>query len=174
VYGAGNPAAGEFTIASWYPQVPPVLASDTYLDAGTVAVPSTCNVAATLAQTGSVIEVTEARTRLDTIFGELETYQAASYVSSAYGVLCVVVNDDLQYYYDFSGQTSSVFNFSSTPLEETVLTETLGLQSAQLATANATVRVRRPSLVNLRAIVLRARAAEARKIEQRITSRKPQ
>jgi hypothetical protein len=182
VYGLGFPAAGTFQIASWYPQVPPVLASDTYVDAGTASVPSTCNVPVALTNAGSVVEIEETRMRLDTIFGELETYQSASYVSGTYGVLCTVVNDDLQNYYDFSGQTGSAFNFSSTPLEETVLSETLGLQSAKLAAATASTRSRSatrvstvplilPSLARLRVTMLQARAKAARTLEKRITSR---
>ena len=75
--------------------------------------------------------------RLDTIFGELERYTQSSYVIPPYGAVCAVAHDDLQYFYDFSGQTPSALWFDSVPVQETVTDETLVLQKTSLSASTA-------------------------------------
>lgn len=135
----GLPQAGAFTLPVWYPQAPPVLASDTYVDLGPATLPASCN-AGSVYQSSPVEKIVETKNRLDTIFGEDETDKITQYTSSSYGLLCTVVNDDLKTYYDYSGQAGALFNFSPTPLRDTAVTETLALQSAQFATASAARR----------------------------------
>ena len=79
------------------------------------------------------------------MFGELETLRATSYVSAAYGVVCTVLADDLKNYYDFSVQSDSLGTWSSTPLYETAVTETLGLTAASFAASTSSVRGARPA-----------------------------
>jgi hypothetical protein len=109
----------------WYPAVPPPLASDSFLDAGIVAVPAACGVPAKYGRTAT--EIVEQSTRLDIVFGEYETTQRTVYVSSAYGMLCMVVSDDLKTYYDYNA-----FALESKPLTDTTVNETLGLQQAKI------------------------------------------
>jgi hypothetical protein len=135
IYGVGLPAAGGFLIPVWYPSVPPILASDTYENEGAATIPQACGVPQAYAS-GTFDEIVEKKVRLDTVFGELETDRDARYVSDTFGVVCVIRDDDLKNYYDFSGQSDSVLSFSSIPLEGTAVTEVLSLQSAGLATAS--------------------------------------
>jgi hypothetical protein len=187
IYSTGFPAAGSFQIPVWYPSVPPVLASDTVIDEGAATVPASCGVSAAYAPAGTVQELLENTSRLDTVFGELETITRTSYVSSLYGVLCSVLSDDLKVYYDYSGQTSSIITFNNTPLEETLVTETLGLTSASLAastsasktTRTASVVVPRsapavPSFASVRAIIARIHLRAAAALHQRLSARSQQ
>lgn len=119
------------SVPVWYPNVPPVLASDTFTDAGSMAIPAGCNVPSKFGSQATRID--ETRERLDSIFGEIETATQSSYVVPPYGAVCVVVRDDLTVYYDYSGQSGYIF--SGTPLRHVVTGETLGLQSATLASA---------------------------------------
>lgn len=121
------------SVPVWYPNVPPVLASDNFSDAGSVAIPSGCNASSKYGTQATRID--ETRTRLDSIYGELETTTQSSYIVPPYGAVCVVVHDDLTVYYDYSGQ--SAYLFSGTPLRHVVTDETLGLQSATMVSAKA-------------------------------------
>jgi hypothetical protein len=175
VYGAGLPAAGGFTIEDWYPATPPVLANDQYVDEGPAALPAACNVPASLA-TGTIDAIAEAKTRLDTLFGELETDQTTEYVSATYGILCSAIATDLKNYYDYSAQSSSLFSFSSTPIYETTIAETLGLTGASVASA-ATARARasamiRPSFAHVRSVLAQYRARMLFALHARMLSRK--
>ncbi len=126
---SGGVSWGSFP--AWYPTVPPVLASDTFTDAGVVAIPSACSVSASIGTQATRID--EQRTRLDSIFGEIENTTQSAYVVPPYGDVCVVTHDDLVTYYDYSGQTAYIFN--GTPLLETVTDETVGMQQATLVSA---------------------------------------
>jgi hypothetical protein len=171
VYGAGFPQAGGFQIPVWYPQVPPVLANDTYVDKGPASIPSSCNVAPIYTITGGVNEIAETKMRLDTVFGELETDSTTEYVSSAYGVLCTIVRNDLKTYYDYGGQEDAIISFSPTPLTETTVNETLGIRSAHVTAASALRRAAKPSLAGVRTIFALARARQSHAIYTRILSR---
>jgi hypothetical protein len=177
---SGQPAAGQLQLPDWYPNTFPTLASDTYADEGTTTLPSSCNVAPAY-QSVSVEKIAETRNRLDSVFGEYETDNATQYTSPSYGLLCVVVSDDLKDYYDYSGQTSELYGiaFNSTPLTETVVTETLALQSAKLVSASAARRTAqtfasqlfaRPSLARARLILKAARAHSVRALHSRAHS----
>lgn len=117
----GTVSWGSFPV--WYPQTPPVLASDRFTDAGTVAIPATCNVPASIGTSGTRID--ETRARLDSVYGELERTTQSSYVVPGYGDVCVVLHDDLTVYYDYSGQ--SPFIFGGYPMREVITDETLGM-----------------------------------------------
>jgi hypothetical protein len=120
---------------AWYPSIPPVLAGDTFVDFSQTTLPSTCNVGSGLPKQATRID--ETRTQLDTIFGEVETYKASSYVAGPYGVICTVIHDTLVYYYDLTGQSAFLNGFRPYPIQETDTDETLAMQSA---TASSTAR----------------------------------
>ncbi len=117
---------GYGTIGDWYPALPPPLASDSFVDVGSVTVPAACNVPTKYA--GAATELVEQTTRLDIVFGEYETTQRTTYLASPYGLICLVVSDDLKTYYDYNA-----FALESKPLTETVVSETLGLQQAKVS-----------------------------------------
>lgn len=162
------PQAAAFTVPVWYPQTPPVLASDTFVDEGSSTAPSSCGMNATY-QSASAEKIVETKMRLDPLLGELETDNITQYASSSYGLLCEVVSDDLKNYYDFSGQAGAIFAFGSpgAPMSETTVSETLALQSMHSATASAVHRgpqtmsqaiLPRPSLARVRMIIAAAHA----------------
>ncbi len=144
IFGLGLPQAGAFTLPVWYPQTPPVLASDVYVDEGSATLPSSCNAGSTYKSLNAE-KIVETKSRLDTVFGEYESDRITQYTSSSYGLLCVVVNADLKTYYDFTGQSQGVFAFSPAPLEETAVTETLALQSSKLASLSSARRTTQSS-----------------------------
>jgi hypothetical protein len=119
-------ATGYGSVGVWYPSEPPPLANDSFVDAGTAAVPAACGVPAKYGRTAT--ELVEQTTRLDIVFGEYETTQRTAYVASPYGLICQVVSDDLKTYYNYDA-----FALESRPLTETVVGETLGLQQAKVA-----------------------------------------
>ncbi|MGD1067773.1 MAG: hypothetical protein ABR975_13240, partial [Vulcanimicrobiaceae bacterium] len=132
IVGASFPQTQIFDVPVWYPSTPPVLASDTFVDQGPTSMPSGCGAASQYASAGTDA-IVETRVRLDVVFGELETTTQTSYLASPYGVVCAVLHDDLETYYDYSGQTPYVVLFANVPVQSTILNETLGLQSATLA-----------------------------------------
>jgi hypothetical protein len=113
------------TLGVWYPAEPPPLASDSFVDAGSVAIPAACGVPAKYGLTAT--EIVEQTTRLDIVFGEYETAQRTAYMASPYGLVCLVASDDLKTYYDYNA-----FALESKPLTETTLSETLGLHQAKV------------------------------------------
>lgn len=188
IYPPGLPQAGAFTLPVWYPQGTPVLASDSYVDEGSATLPSSCN-AGTAYQSAAVEKIVETKSRLDTIFGEYESDRVTQYESPLYGLLCAVVKDDLQTYYDYSGQSSGAFAFSPEPLLDTAVSETLALQSAHLEPMSSTARRSaaqtaagaisvRPSLARARMIFAAVHAKHVRALYARLhsisTMRQPQ
>lgn len=139
LFGVGPVQTGAFVLPEWYPQNPPVLAADAYIDEGSTTLPSSCK-AGSAFQSVNVEKIVETKTRLDSVFGEYETTTNTQYASAVYGLLCEVISDDLKTYYDLSGQGFTALDFSSTPVDETTVSETLSLQSQKFA---ATAAVRR-------------------------------
>ncbi|MGP6191037.1 MAG: hypothetical protein ACLPSH_13390 [Vulcanimicrobiaceae bacterium] len=126
----GKAAELDFSVAVWYPQAPPILSNETYVDDGPAAIPASCNVASSYASPSR--RLTQTVVRVDTIFGELETWQNTTYTVAEVGVACVQLSDTTQQYYDFSGQTHVPIATSSTPLQTSTVSETVGLTGATL------------------------------------------
>jgi hypothetical protein len=178
LFGLGLPASGAFTLPVWYPQTPPVLASDTYIDEGATTLPSSCKAASSYTS-ANVEEIVETKSRLDTVTGEYESDRITQYTSSSYGLLCAIVSDDLKTYYDYGGQSLGVIAFSPNPLRETAVSETLALQSAHLSSMSATKRnaqsyaqqvAPRPSLVRVRMVLAAVHAQNLRALYSRAHS----
>ncbi len=163
----GLPVTHAWTIPVWYPQTPPILASDAYVDAGPATLPSSCNTGNAYAY-ANVEKIVESKNRLDTVFGELETEKITQYTSSSYGLLCEVISDDLKGFYNYSGQAGAVFAFtvSGTPQIETTVSETLALQSFK----SGAILTARPSLARARMILAAAHAQNARGFYARVRS----
>lgn len=174
---AGMPAILIGQIPVWYPSVPPVLAADSFADAGMVAIPASCKMSTSIATQATRID--EKRVRLDTVMGELETFTASSYVVAGKGVVCATAHDDLLDYYDFSGQTGFLVSMDSNPSQETVTDETLAMQSNGAAASSASRRTQStrqtqsaaqafaafsPSFNTIRAAVAKQRLARARQL----------
>jgi hypothetical protein len=189
IVGESFPQTQIFDVPVWYPSTPPVLAGDTFVDQGPTSMPSTCGAASAYA-TAATDAIVETRVRLDVVFGEIETTTQTSYLASPYGVVCAVLHDDLETYYDYSGQTPYVVEFSNTPLQSTIVNETLGLQSATLASAStssaarshrtaaaataSTLGVPNASVLaaHVRAVIAQARAEHRRSLFTSVHARK--
>jgi hypothetical protein len=123
----------------WFP-TPLVLYSETDTNNGAQNIPAACNVPAGLGQTANAIVQTATTT--DTILGTIETLVQTEYVVPTNGVACVVLDDVLVSYYDYSGQSVDVINFSSTPVETATVTTTLGLTEASVSSRLRSAQVR--------------------------------
>ena len=143
-----------FQIPGWYGTAAPLYA-ETDRDLGTVAVPASCHLAATLPAQATAIA--QAITKTDTILGYTETQTTTSYVAAGYGLLCATLADTQTFYYDFNGDQRFVFT-PTTPLQITIATEALALQPSSQIAGTTTSGVRagtRPQLAL--AAALRAR-----------------
>lgn len=150
------PSTTLFTVPEWYPSTPPQAASDTFVDEGLASIPSSCGAAAAYAAPVAM-KIVENRQRLDVILGQLETYTQTSYVNSNFGVVCVTTHDDLESYYDFTGQgPKALFVFGSKPIQSSIIDETLGLQTERLAAGRA--RRTSAAVIATRATALAAQA----------------
>ncbi len=122
-----------FELATWYGTSPSFYA-ETDKDLGSIAVPSSCKLSASLPQTAMAIQETTAR--LDTIVGYTEQEVQTSYVVAGYGPICTTLHDVQQLYYDFNGDQAFVFSVL-TPLQITTIDETLALQPSAAASASS-------------------------------------
>ncbi len=113
------------SVADWYPAGPLRLATETDRNLGPAAIPSSCG--ATAANGASANKLLQNRTRLDTLFGEIESEITTTYTVAGLGVVCVIVADTLTAYYDYTGQ--GIF-FAGVPQQITSLNETIGLKDA--------------------------------------------
>ena len=174
-YNYSAPAGGKVSITITMPGASPVpspvvvtvpnwqpaggLASDAYVDQGVVTIPAACGLPAKFGTSG--FDVAEHRTATDPIFGTIEDVTAHAYVVQGRGVVCAVRHDSVTAYYDFSGQNGLAF-FAGTPLQYTIIDETLGLRTESVLSGLQ----RRPSVLAARGAlrlvnVMRLRAARA-------------
>jgi hypothetical protein len=172
-----SPAA-EADVPLWYPQ-PLVLYAETDDDTGAVSLPAACNVPASYGTRANAIVQTIAQ--YDTIVGTHETFSQTSYVVPVYGLACVGLNEKLQFYYDYSGQSSlanggPTVNETATstlPIETETIATTLGLtqgsvpaaaSAARNASATAAVRGLRVTSARTNFIALVEREKQRRKV----------
>ncbi len=118
------------TVPVWF-TLPLALSTETDTNMGAQNIPSSCGVPATIGQTANAV-VQQVHTT-DTILGTTETLLQTVYVVPDFGAACVVLNDQLLSYYDYSGQSLFLINFSNTPLETTTVSTTLGLTAAAVS-----------------------------------------
>jgi hypothetical protein len=124
----------------WYPQ-PLSLYTETDTDAGTVALPTTCDVPSSFGKDANAVAQTI--TQYDTIVGTKETFSQTNYVIPTYGLACVSLAEVLQFYYDYTGQaglaagpTVNVTATSTLPIETESIETTLGLTASNASSAS--------------------------------------
>ncbi|MGH7727731.1 MAG: hypothetical protein ACREM2_02905 [Vulcanimicrobiaceae bacterium] len=164
---SGNAETQTPSVPVWYPNTPPALYAQTYVNDGPAPLPSSC--AASAASGGSANRLVQTMTTLDSIFGELDVQTMTSFTQAGLGVVCEQFTDDASLYYDFSGQTPMALAFSANgePLEIIATSETLGLVSATVlgtqvrgrALAGGTLALARPSLAGVKRLLARERRA---------------
>jgi len=162
--GAAEPSP--FPVPVWYP-LPIVLSSETIVDLGNSSLPAACNVPAALTKTPH--ELVDTKSTVDPVFGELDTQITTTYTEAGVGVACVQLTDDLQQFYDLSGQTQFTLDFESTPVQTTTTAETLGITSKTVLGLSS---VGRTSLAAYRAGISRFHALLAhQRLERRVAFR---
>jgi hypothetical protein len=120
---------------NFYPS-PLVFWSQTFVNNGSVVIPTSCNVPSTL--TGPANQVVQTSKNIDTAFGEIETVQTTNYNVQGLGTVCTVLSDQIAQYYDYSGQTVRLIYTPYTgtaapiPIQTTSIAETIGMQSANI------------------------------------------
>jgi hypothetical protein len=133
-----TPIVETANIPVWYPQ-PIALSTQTLVDEGQAAIPSSCNVASSLLGQQSNLLVASSTT-VDPVFGELDRRSTSEYTEPGVGVACVALSDVLQQFYDFSGQTGTYVAVGSTPVQTTTTTQTLGLTAETISGLDASSR----------------------------------
>ncbi len=126
-----TPRVVTIPVKTWYPTK--TLASDTATTTTTQAIPASCNVPAAVGTNATAIA--ETVNLLDPVLGTFETRITTSYVAPFFGVACVQIADKFDMYYDYTGQTRFIVFVSSTPIQTTTTTETIGLKTANVAGA---------------------------------------
>ncbi len=125
------PTTTTTAIPNWMPAtVPGSLYSETDVDNGPTALPSSCPVPTGYAAT-MPNQIVETQNAVDPVSGFLDTTTTTTYDTLVLGPVCIVVNDVLTQYYDFTGQNGFGF-FSSVPQQITTTNQVLYLQLESL------------------------------------------
>jgi hypothetical protein len=155
VYGKGvagpGPVQVHTSVPNWYPSNPVVLANETYFNDGPTALPnpfpSPNPVTLGACALGNDInghllkqlqgkpysnKLVQTDTKVDAIFGEVETTTTSSWITIGLGLTCAETIDVLTQYYDYSGQSYYTPFFSPTPVQITTTEVQLGIVSATI------------------------------------------
>jgi hypothetical protein len=163
------------TVGVWYGN-PLVLYKESDTNNGAVNIPTACAVAPAYGTTANAV-VQKIRS-VDAILGTIDTLTQTTYVIPIYGAACVVLNDQILSYYDYSGQNLNLVEFSDTPLQTTTIATTLGLTSASVSGDLRTRDASQSAAIGLRianaranfvATVERAKLAHERMLLQHLT-----
>lgn len=171
------------TPPAWYGSTAPALYSENDSIATGVSFPVSCNVPAQFGTSGNA--VTRAITSWDTILGYKETQTYTDYDTQAAGIVCIAMNDQQIYYYDYLDDTSGSYDnfadFAGTPQQTVTIAETVGLQSEtlaqsvhrsaqSLATRSLTSQQIAVAIARFQARALQARRAREKMIERSLRS----
>lgn len=151
VAGPGQ-VVNNLTVPDWYPQTPPNLSQETYVNNGPKALPNPYPTPSPLATPGACFlgfdlqgvplthiqqkpysnQLVQTITKVDPVFGEIETTTTTTYVTQGIGATCWEVLDVVNQYYDYSGQTVFLPYFQGTPVQTTTTDVTIGLGQATI------------------------------------------
>jgi hypothetical protein len=157
-YAAGTdgptspPSQVNYSIPNWYPETPPVLSKETYVNYGPKILPNpypsptpldtpgACN----LGQNNQGVTLTHIQgkpysndliqtiTKVDPIFGETETTTTSTLVTQGVGATCWEILDVVNQYYDYSGQTYKIPYFGNAPVQTSTTDITMGIAFATI------------------------------------------
>lgn len=150
--GTGGPPTVNYSVPDWYPQNPPTLYSTTYFNYGPKNLPNpfpsplpyptagACNLGYDVY--GKIIlhiqqkpysnQLVQTVTKVDPVFGEVDTTTTTTWVTQGIGATCWEINDVVNQYYDYSGQSAYIPFFSGTPVQVTTTDVTMGLNQATI------------------------------------------
>ncbi len=122
------------TPATWW-TAPLTLYAETDVASTGVPIPSACSVPSSFGTTAR--QIAQRWTRVDTIYGTIETQALVVYDSPGIGTLCQTINDTLLYYYDYTSGNynptpydgAPLFYNGVTPWKTVATSQTLGLRS---------------------------------------------
>lgn len=178
--GTKTQNGGVRSVYPWYGTSAPVLSHDTVTIAPGAPLDASCTVAGVTTAT----LVTEQLSTVDVVLGQTETRTTKTYDVTGPGTVCVVLNDLIKTYYDYSEQEGPFVQkrpSSSTPYESTAVSESLSLTGATVAssarkTASASAP-RVPVIAAVRArfeaIARKARHDQARRLHASLTTLRP-
>jgi hypothetical protein len=162
-------------VGIWYP-TPVALTTQTLVDEGSGAVAPACAVASAFNGAADLLVMTN--TAVDPVFGEIDQLTTQTYTEEGIGVACVQLNDAIEQFYDFSGQSGSP-QVSDVPLQTTTTIETLGLSSETVLGTNAVARSPQArgaffaaGVANFRAYLARKRAARHAAFARELAARR--
>jgi len=177
--GVKTPNGAQRQVFPWYGNtVPAPVSSDNLTITPSTALDASCPASAAFVKTGKTTAnlITETYKAYDFVLGQIETRTTKTFDVAGPGTVCVVLNDRIDTWYDYSGQEGNITQkrpTNATPFQTTVVTETLGQQivagspssssrSTQSTTARASV------IAALRArfahVVAKAKADQARRL----------
>ena len=177
--GVKTQNGGVRSVFAWYGTAAPVLSRDTVTIAPAAALDPSCTANGVTAAT----LVTEQLSTVDVVLGQSETRTTKSYDLTGSGTVCVVLNDLIQTYYDYSRQEGPFVQkrpSSSTPYESTAVSESLSLTAATVASSarkaasagTARVPVIAAARARFDAIALKARHDQERRLRSALLSRR--
>lgn len=155
-------------VPQWYTIGKSGLYSESDVNLGSVAIPSSCNVPKSFGKSANQIQ--QKTSTIDPMMGTLETVQTDEYVVTGFGPVCVSISDVDNQYYNYQGDQAYSGNFSgfpvlsSMPLVVTTVAETLAIQ-------NASVSAQSRQAMTARAAIPSAAIALARQHVQALTHR---
>ena len=165
-----------YSVVPWWPSNPVTLYSETDVATTGVAVPASCHVSSSFPASARLL--TQNWQRVDTIYGTVENETIAEYDAPGIGALCRIVQDRLQYFYDYTaGSYSAAQAYSDAPLFyggpapwKTVTTiQTLSLSSFGGSPAASVARVARPDAVAVDRAVAHLRRAQTLDMTQALS-----
>ena len=118
------------TYPVWFAMpVPSSLISDTFSETLNQTIPASCNLNASYGTAGN--QVVETYTVLDPVLGDTETRTTTTYNVDGYGAVCVTIDDTLNSFYDYSGDTtvSLYYSHNGQPNSVDHITETLTISA---------------------------------------------
>lgn len=134
VYQGSSLASG--TIPSWLPATTPY--TDVSTKTTAQSFPSACAVPASVGTSGTkIVDVTGL---LDTALGTYEKRTQTLYNAPGFGTVCAQLADEIDTYYDYTGQSYSLIgglnyaiSFTGTPIQIDTLSETVGFTSGTIS-----------------------------------------
>ncbi len=124
-----------YATPSWIPSslVQPSVETDTITAGATID--GSCSPAAGFSGSANLIQ--QQLTIADVVDGTLETRTTKSYDVNGIGTVCTIVTDTIETFYDFTGQEGPYLIYfagsATNPVLETTVTETLSLQTSNVA-----------------------------------------
>ncbi|MBV8078763.1 MAG: hypothetical protein JO186_00125 [Actinobacteria bacterium] len=166
------------TVPSWFPAGMTAISNETDVDNGSKSFPTACAVPAKYGTSGN--QVIQTIQRVDPALGNAETETTTTYLAPVVGPVCIQLTDNVQTFYNYTGQAGSIAivpSGNAQPLQLTSMNETLTLQSASTSGGAVTSSTKRATSSALSrsafAPVALARVRFERFVREKLSAHKP-